>query len=344
VLDDNKIEILSRGKTNIKVTVMEDKKESKQTVAGDIAAYALRFLMMPRSASFRYRSSHSLNLPLFNPNVGDIFGQSTAYGPLAPGLDFAFGFYDEGYVQKALERNWLLTSSEQVSPAVWNQSREFNFELTLEPIRGLKITLTSNHTDSRTRQVQFMYEGMPTSRSGAFTRTHVAIATALRSSKADDGYASAAFNRFLEYIPVIAGRYEELYHGSKYPTAGFMEGNALGGTVYNPEVGTVSRTGSDVLIPAFIAAYSGQNPHKATLNMFPGLSSMLPNWKVSYDGFVQMGNMKKIFKSFTVNHAYQCTYSIGSYNGFMNWESIGGDLGFTMDEQTQQPIPSSPYD
>ncbi len=344
IIDDNKIEILSKGKTNIKVTVMEDKKESKPTVAKDIAAYALRFLMMPRSASFRFRSSHSLNLPLFNPNVGDIFGQSTAYGPMAPGLDFAFGFYDEGYVQKALDRNWLLTTSDQISPAIWNQSKEFNFELSLEPIRGLKITLTSNHTDSRTRQIQFMYEGMPTSRTGSFTRTHVAIATALRSSKAEDGYASAAFDRFLSYIPIIAQRYEAMYQGKEYPSTGFMEGNPLGGTAYNPEVGSVSRTSSDVLIPAFIAAYSGQNVNKTTLNLFPGLSSMLPNWKVSYDGFVQMGNMKKVFKSFTVNHAYQCTYSIGSYNGYMNWEGIGGDYGFTMDEQTQQPIPSSPYD
>lgn len=123
-----------------------------------------------------------------------------------------------------------------------------------------------------------------------------------------------------------------------------MEGNPLAGTVYNPAVGGVSQTSSDVLIPAFLAAYSGQSPDKITLDMFPGLSSMLPNWKVTYDGFLQMGNMKKIFKAFTISHAYQCTYSVGGYNGFLNWESVNGDLGFTMDELTQQPIPSSPYD
>ncbi len=344
IIDDNKIEILSKGKANIKVTVTEDKKESKPSVAQDLAAYTLRFLMMPRSFSFRYRSSHSLSLPLFSPNVGDIFGQSTKYGPMAPGLDFAFGFYDEDYVQKALDRKWLLTDSDQISPAVWNQSKEFNFELTLEPIRGLKITLTSNLTDSRTRQVQFMYQGMPTSRTGSYTRTHVALATALKSSKAENGYQSAAFDRFLQYIPRIASRYEQLYHGKSYPSTGFMDGNPIAGSAYNPEVGKVSSTSSDVLIPAFIAAYSGQNPDKITLDMFPGLASMLPNWKVTYDGFTQMGGMKKIFKTFTISHAYQCTYSVGSYSGFLNWESVGGDLGFTMDEQTQMPIPSSPYD
>lgn len=56
-----------------------------------------------------------------------------------------------------------------------------------------------------------------------------------------------------------------------------------------------------------------------------------------------MGNMKKIFKSFTLSHAYQCTYSIGSYSSYLNWVGVDGTLGFTQDELTQQPVPSSPY-
>ena len=344
VVDENKVEILSKGKTNIKVTVTEDVKDnSGKKIADEIAQHTLRFLMMPRSASFRFRNVHSLNLPQFAPNIGDIFGQSTAYGPMTPGLDFAFGFYDESYVNKALDRNWLLTDNNQVSPAIWNQTKEYNFELSLEPIRGLKITLTSNLTDSRTRQVQFMYDGMPTTRTGSYTRTHVAILTAMRGSKAEDGYASQAFTRFLEYIPQIASRYEARYRGMEYPKTGFMEGNPLGGSVYNPEVGSVSPTSSDVLIPAFLAAYSGGSPSKVGLDLFPGLSAMLPNWKVAYDGFIQMGNMKKIFKSFTVSHAYQCTYQIGSYDSYLDWQGVSGDFGFTLDAQTNQPVPSSPY-
>ncbi len=71
---------------------------------------------------------------------------------------------------------------------------------------------------------------------------------------------------------------------------------------------------------------------------------MRPNWRVTYDGFMQLGNMSKIFKTFTVNHAYQCTYSVGSYSSFMNWVGIAGNgMGFAYDELTQNPIPSSPY-
>ena len=343
VVDDNTLEILTRGKNTVRLTVTEDKKDDRKNPWDEVRDYSLRFLMMTRNVSFRWRSSHSLSLPQFGPNVGDIFGQSTKYGPMAPGVGFAFGFYDDTYVNKALERGWLLTGDNQTSPAIWNQGKEFNFELTLEPIVGLKILLTSNLTDNRTRQVQFMYSDMPTSFSGSYTRTAVALKTALKGSKAENGYASEAFTRFLQYIPQVASRVQGQYAGTAYPSGGFMEGNPLAGTQYNPEVGGVSATSSDVLIPAFLAAYTGCSPDKVSLAHFPGLGSMRPNWRVTYDGIINFFNFRNIFKKFTLSHAYQCTYSVGSYSSYLNWQGIGGDRGFILDEQTQQPIPSSPY-
>lgn len=343
VVDDNNIEILSKGKSNVKIIVREDKKEPKNSVFKDITAHAVRFLMMPRSAAMRWRKSHSMTLPLFAPNVGDIFGQSNNYGPMAPGLDFAFGFFDESYLDKALQRGWLLTESDQTSPAIWNNTEEFNFELTLEPIRGLKILLTSNLTDNRTQQVQFMYSEMPTARSGSYTRTFWAFKSALKNSKADDGYASDAFNKFLANIPQITDRVQSQYAGMRYPGTGFLEGNPVAGTEYDPTLGSVSRTSADVLIPAFIAAYSGMDVNSVVLNHFPGLAAMRPNWRITYDGFLYMGNLRNIFKAFTFSHAYQCTYSVGSYTSFLNWVGVQGDLGFIQDELTHEPIPSSPF-
>lgn len=125
-----------------------------------------------------------------------------------------------------------------------------------------------------------------------------------------------------------------------------MEGNAMAGTAYNPEVSKVSSTSSDVLIPAFLAAYTGGDPGKTTLDLFPGLSSMRPNWRVTYDGLINLGNMRKWFKSFTISHAYQCTYSVGSFTSYTNWIKApdgSGTQGFILDETTQTPIPSSPF-
>lgn len=342
-VDDNTVEILDRGARELKITVTPGKTGDDRSTWRNIADYTVRFLMMPRNFSFKWRQSHSMNLPLFMPEVGDIFGQSRNYGPMSPGLDFAFGFIDESYLDKALDRGWLLTDATQISPAIWSTTQEFNFELKLEPIKGLNILLTNNRTDSRTQQIQFMYDDMPTTRTGSFTKTHIAIATALRGCKAEDNYASQAFTDFLNNIPVVADRYMQQYQGKHYPSTGFMEGNPLGGTVFNPEVSGVSSTSSDVLIPAFLAAYSGSDAKKIPLTAFPSLAAIRPNWRVTYDGLTQIDWFKKLFKTFTLSHAYQCTYSVGSYTSYLNWIGVDGEMGFTLNEQTQSPMPSSPY-
>lgn len=139
-------------------------------------------------------------------------------------------------------------------------------------------------------------------------------------------------------------RVERQYSGTTYPTTGFFAGTPLAGAEYNPKDGGVSQTSPEVLIPAFIAAYSGTKPGKQSMKLFPGLASMRPNWRVTYDGLINIGNLSKWFKTFTLSHAYQCTYSIGSYSSYMNWVSNGiGENGYVMNELTQMPSPSSPY-
>ena len=184
---------------------------------------------------------------------------------------------------------------------------------------------------------------MPRSLSCSYLRTHVAVASALRSYKAADGYYSEAFNKFLSYIPIIAERFENLYAGTLYPDKGFIKGQPIAGQPYNPQIGMVSQTSGDVLIPAFIAAYSGYNPRKITLRHFPGLGAMRPNWRVTYDGLLQIGNIKKYFKAFTITHAYQCTYSVGNYSSYLNWVDAGNGMGFINNGESMNPLPSSPY-
>ena len=341
-IDANSIEVLTRGSDNVKFTIIEILKDEK-TFWTEVGEHAARFAMSARNLSIRWRDTRSMTLPLFAPNVGNALGQSGSYGPLAPGLDFAFGFIDESYIDRAKERGWLMTTDGQTSPALYSHTNEVNIELTLEPIKGLKIQLTGNRTDNRTSQVQFMYDDMPTTLSGSYTKTHCAISTALKSSSADDGYQNAAFDRFIANIPVIRSRVENQYRGMNYPTTGFMSDNIHAGNPFDPAVGTVSETSSDVLIPAFIAAYTGTDAGKQYLNPFPSLLNVLPNWRVTYDGFVNIGNMNRWFKTFTLTHAYQCTYTVGSYSSYLNWVSADGKLGFTLDELTGQPIPSSPY-
>ena len=342
--DARNITILTKGQNNIRVTVEEVLNEKKSFLA-ELGDYTTRLLMSPRNASVRFRQTRSLSLPLFRPDVGNVFGQSNSWGPMSPGLDFAFGFAGEDYINKALQRGWLITDDGQTSPANFANTNELNCEMTLEPLKGLKIQLTTNRTANRTKSTQFMYANMPTTLAGSYTKTHIALKTALKHFKAEDGYHSDAFDQFLANIPVIAGRIERQYQGVLYPQGGFMDGNPQGGNPYNPEVATVPATSSDVLIPAFLAAYSGKDANKQYLDPFPSFAAALPNWRVTYDGLIYLGNLKNIFKSFTLNHAYQCTYSVGSYSSFLNWQASPSNpsLGFARDEATGQPYPSSQY-
>ncbi len=342
IVDDNNIEILNRGTQNIKLVITENNKE-KKNFWKEAAQYATRFGMMVRNVSVRYKNTKSLSLPQFVPEIGDIFGQSNNYDIMAPGLDFAFGFYDENYIYKAKERGWLLADETQTSPALFARTEEFDLEIGLEPIKGLKITLTTNRTDSRTSQIMFMYDNMNTTYSGSYTKTHCAILTALRKSSADNGYASSTFDKFLENIPVIAERIQSKYNGVKYPTTGFMQNHSLAGKAFDASNGGVNTSSSDVLIPAFMAAYTGQSPDKVTLDPFPGLSAMLPNWRITYDGLGKIEWFRKYFRSLTLTHAYQCTYSVGSFTSYTDWISVDGEMGFSQDELTRNPYPSSPY-
>lgn len=343
IKDNNNIEILNRDNTSIKVTVTEVMASDKKNFGTELAQYLTRLAMSVRSVNVKWRNIQSLSIPQFVPNVGDIFGQNSHYDVMAPGLDFAFGFVGQDYIDKAKSRGWLLGDSTQTSPALYSKTQEFNLEVQLEPIAGLKVTLTGNRTDNRTNQIQFMYDDVGVLYSGSYTKTHVAIATALRGLSASNEYYSKAFDQFLRNIPIVASRIESKYIGKNYPERGFLRGTPLANSPFNPANGTVNQAGSDVMIPAFMAAYSGKDASKVNLDPFPGIKSILPNWRVTYDGLSRIPAVKKIFKSLTLTHAYQCTYSVGSFSSYTDWITIGEGLGFTADALTGNPIPNSPY-
>lgn len=343
IVDENNVEILTRGKRQIKVRVTIP--EEKKTFLSEAAEHSVRFLMLLRSVSGRYREVKSMNLPLFRPMVGDGFGQTQAYGPMAPGLDFAFGFTDESFVQRAIDNNWLIRNELQINPAVSGTTKELNIDVDLEPISGLKIKLTGNWNKTDNSQMQFMFEDNPTIYGGNFTKTHVAILTALRPSSVENGYQSDAFDQFMRNRQIIAARYEQQYANTTYPSNGFMNGHSLAGQAYNKSNGGINPSSPDVMIPAFLAAYSGMSADKVSLTAFPSMASILPNWRVTYEGLMKIPAINEHFKTFTINHAYQCTYAVGSYSSFLNWMSAGDNyMGFTLDELTGNPIPSSPFD
>lgn len=349
--DQNTLEIVmaangadDRSGRPVTVVVTEVMSEER-TTARRIADGMMRGLMSVRNISLQYRRNQTLSVPLFNNEIGNFFGQSGSYGPLSPGLDFAFGFAGEDFIARSKERGWLMTDNGQTSPALFSRGSEATIEVLLEPIKGFRIMLTSNRTDNRTNQIQFMYDDMPVMRGGSFTMTTWALSSALRGSSASDGYRSAAFETFADNVEAVADRVRGRYAGLNYPKTGFLEGTAYAGMPFDPENGDVQQNSGDVLIPAFLSAYTGRSVSRVSLNPFPSLGAALPNWRVSYDGLVNYFGLRDRFKAIVFNHAYQCVYTVGSYSSYPGWVEAGGagsGIGFRKDELTGRPLPSSP--
>jgi cell surface protein SprA len=163
---------------------------------------------------------------------------------------------------------------------------------------------------------------------------------------AGNDYASKSFDRFLRNREVIARRLEAQYASTLYPNTGFLRNTSMAGQPYNPslENGRVNLNSTDVLIPAFLAAYTGKDEKNTGLSPFPSLKDLLPNWRITYDGLIHIPLVKKYFKNLTLSHQYRSTYNVGAYSSYLNWVGTGDDgLGYVQDVLTGNPSPSSAF-
>ena len=336
VVDNNKILILSQDTARIKITVTPKKRTEYQ---GWYKALQMgtRFLMMVRNVSVNYTNRFNMNIPGFMPQIGDVFGQGKNAGMFAPGLNFAFGATDEGYVRKAAERGWLLMADSVTTPATSNLTESLQLRATLEPFRDVKIDLNASRNSTRNRSIQFMFDGMPTTQTGSFSMTTISIGSAFEKvGSPDKGYKSKTFSKFVSSLDSYQARVEKQFTGAPYPA-----NSQLAGQTFDPANGTVSRYAPEVMIPAFLNTYTAGN---TGLDIFPAMLKLLPNWSITYGGLSKLPKMKKVFKSFNLNHSYKSVYSVGSYNTYTSYQEYMNGFGFVNDVTSGNPIPSCMYD
>ena len=336
-VDNNQIKLISKvdSAQKIKISVLakeplEEKSWYKtwQTVA--------RLAMMVRNVSFNYRSSYQLTLPGFTPSVGDAFGQKKV-GSMAPGLDFAFGLVDDDYIGKARENDWLLRNDSVATPATTSKTDNLQLRMTLEPVKDLKIDLSAVRTQTTQKSIQYMYEGTPTTQSGSFQMSTISLSTAFEGmGDANSGYRSKTFEKFVNSLAGYRDRVEAQYAGTVYPV-----GSALGGGKFDASRTPVNQYSGDVMIPAFLNAYTSMGGN--SLSLFPALSRLLPNWTVRYSGLGKLPWFRDHFKSVNINHSYKSIFAVGSYNSYSTYQEYMNGLGFINDASTGNPSPSSMF-
>ena len=336
-VDNNQIKLISKvdSAQKIKISVLakeplEEKSWYKtwQTVA--------RLAMMVRNVSFNYRSSYQLTLPGFTPSIGDAFGQKKV-GSMAPGLDFAFGLVDDDYIGKARENDWLLRNDSVATPATTSKTENLQLRMTLEPVKDLKIDLSAVRTQTTQKSIQYMYEGTPTTQSGSFQMSTISLSTAFEGmGDANSGYRSKTFEKFVNSLAGYRDRVEAQYAGTVYPA-----GSALSGGKFDASRTPVNQYSGDVMIPAFLNAYTSMGGN--SLSLFPALSKLLPNWTVRYSGLGRLPWFRDHFKSVNINHSYKSIFAVGSYNSYSTYQEYMNGLGFINDASTGNPSPSSMF-
>lgn len=336
-VDNNQIRIISKVDTAMKVKLsvlakepLDDKKWYKGL------QLASRLAMMVRNVSINYRSSYQLTLPGFLPSVGDAFGQKKV-GQMAPGLDFAFGMVGDDYIEKARNNDWLLCNDSIATPATTSRTDNLTLRATLEPVKDFKIDLSATRTKTTQKSIQYMYEGTPTTQSGAFQMTTISLGSAFEGmGNANSGYRSKTFEKFVNSLAGFRDRVEAQYAGTVYPA-----GSALAGGKFDASRTPVNQYSSDVMIPAFLKAYTSMGGN--SLSVFPALIRMLPNWTIRYSGLGRLPWFNEHFKSININHSYKSVFAVGSYNSYSTFQEYMNGLGFVSDAATGNPSPSSMF-
>ncbi len=317
--------------------IVKGKIVSNGDLGQKIIDYTARALMSVRSISVSYSANDGTVLPGFMP-VPRTFGfgkytpdeamfGSSAGVSMAPGLPFLMGWQDKDFALRAAQNGWITRDTSLNSPFVMSHSETFTFRANVEPFPDLRIDVNANRTYSERTTEFYNYDSSsgsfdPVNKSvrGNFTMSVNTMNTAFSKigKKNADGsinVKSPAFENLKSYREVISERLsnQRIENTLEQYTPGKVEG-----TNYYKGYGPTS---PQVMVPAFIAAYTGQTPEKVALSPFPSIKYMRPNWRITYEGVVQQSPfLKKYLKTLSFNHSYRSSYNVGSFISNLDYD------------------------
>ena len=325
IINDNRISFTPATSASGVKFIVKGKIQVNGDLGQKLIQYGVRALMSVRSVTISYTTTDGTVLPGFlpqpkilgggnyNPNK-DMFGDVPSSGS-APGLLFLLGWQDPKFGTKAGDKHWISRDTTLNSPYVMSRNETWNLRANVEPFPDLRIDVNANRNYSE-RTTAFLrydyasgsFKELSNSKSGNFTMSINTLKTSFSKMGGANVPASKAFQNMKDYRIVIAERFANQRIGNtqgynpsvKDPVTGFPVG-------FGP-------TSPDVMVPAFIAAYTGQSPDKVSLSPFPSLKYMRPNWRITYEGIVAQSEfLKRYFKTLSFNHTYRSSYNVGSF-------------------------------
>jgi cell surface protein SprA len=299
----------TRTSTNPRVPVRPQPSDTvkERSMPGAVRGL-LRLLMSVRSINGTYTIAEGTVLPGFTPQP-KFLGMDQDWN--APGWGFVLGSQNPNIRKRAAENGWITTNSTLTMPFTQTKNESINLRANVEPSPDLKIQFDVKKETSNTYQEIFRFEenddpddplpnwdpvtgfaSLNPSRGGSYRISFLSIKTAFDKSNGE--IESDVFKTFEDNLNVVRDRFRTINNNAEYDT-----------------------TSQDVVIPAFLAAYSGSDVNTISLSPFPKVP--LPNWRVDYTGLNKIGVLKNVFQSITLSHAYQSTYSVMNYSNSLEF-------------------------
>jgi cell surface protein SprA len=342
-----KMEIVNENRINF--TAAEQVDGAKVSVEGKVkknrnplivtGEYLVRAIMGVRSVSLTFTSAQGQFLPGYLPET-KYLGMSDFNNSLAPGWPFILGYSDKNFFDRAVTKGWLSTDTLLNTPASYNNKLDISFRSLVEPFPGLRMDINADRRFLENVSSYYIadYNGnFPDSTrnritNGNFSISVISWGTAFEKISKTNDYVSPTFEAFKNNIVIISKRRaaeRQKIDPGYDPDTDPLTGKPIDGP-YKSGYGNTSR---EVLIPAFIAAYTKSNPRKVGLATFPSILKMMPNWRINFDGLSKFEFVQRTFRSVNIMHQYRSTYQIGSYTTNLRYEVDGSGITYIRDLQ-----------
>lgn len=268
---------------------------------------ALRPLMLVRKARLTYSETYSTIIPGFTPDP-KLMGLSEGFN--APGWAFVAGVQpDTSWLGDAGRNGWITHRPELNQQVMRNYTQNIDGGVTVEPFRDFRVELTANRQYTRNNTELFKdqtfnldpdsvgFQHRAQRDLGSFTVSYFSMKTLFNND------VDGIFARYKEYRPIISNRLAVIA-GNTNP---HLDPDDAG--EYKNGYGRIQQ---EVLLPAFVAAYTEKDPNTVSLDVFKTRPAL--NWKLNYNGLSKVGNLSKIFASVQISHGYKSTLTVNAYN------------------------------
>ncbi len=265
---------------------------------------AIDVITMIKRLNVNYNENNGQVLPGYTQSIGFI-------GTARPTIGFVFGSQSDVRFEAA-RNGWLTTFPEFNEQFIKRTNKQLNITATAQPVQDLTIDLVADRQFSSSLQENFKIESgeyivQTPNTFGNFSISTMMLGTFFSKS---DEFTSDNFETFKDNRIVIANRVLS-------DRGGADEGVDADG--FPTRYGNTSQ---DVLLPAFFAAYTGQDVNRVNLDAFRDIP--IPNWNIKYTGLMRNKWFKKKFKRFSLSHGYRAAYSINNYQ--TNLERQNGNI------------------